>query len=541
MDRSLWLLVELRSKAWVRRWVRNLRTLKGILFAIVGGLCFLPMFAWAFLMPRLQIEHQTEQIQRFGPIGLFGYCILNILLSSGERAVYYIPAEVDFLFCGPYRPRQLLLYRVAANLAPALFSTAFMTLVFRLHAALTVSAFVGLFLALEMMFLLSMAVSLFASLVGALAFNRQRKLLLVVLAAVVVSALIPVGREAFALGPTELLRRIENAPLMQAIVTPFRPFVMAFTADRIWPDLVREAALASVVDLALLGLVLGLNLQFLEVSAVASARRYERLQRARRGAMVSDAGTSRVRILVLPWWGGIGPNLWRQLTTAARSTSRVVAVWFLFVVPLLMQFLFSEHGSKAEENPAVLPLILLGSLAIFAPTMVGYDFRPDLERMEDLKTLPIPPLSLAIGQLVTPVLVITVGEWLGLAIIAAHVDLPRMLALAIVVVAPALNFLLVGIENLYCLWFPTRFVPGSAADFQTMGRQFLLMMARILSAGVVGGIAVGLGVLVYTLTGENWPLAILAAWLTLATAGLALVPAIAKAFLAFDVASDHVE
>ena len=47
---------------------------------------------------------QVEAIRRYGPLGLCVYCFLQVLLSAGDRAIYYSPAEVNFLFCGPFGP-----------------------------------------------------------------------------------------------------------------------------------------------------------------------------------------------------------------------------------------------------------------------------------------------------------------------------------------------------------------------------------------------------------------------------------------------------
>lgn len=539
MDRSLWLLLALRAKGWARRWTRNLATLKGTLLALVGLLVFLPLLVSALVVPRIQIAEQIALTRSYGPLGLLGYCLLNILLSTGERAIYYSPAEVNYLFCGPFRPRQLLLYKVVANLASALFAAAFATLFLQHHAASALAAFVGMFLAFELLFLFSVAVSLFAGLVGAIAFDRQRKLLLLVVLAVLVFALLPLGR-GFAAGAPDVLSRLEGSLLVRIVVAPFRPFVMTFTAQRLWPDLVVQAATSAAIDLVLLGLVLGLNFEFLELSANASARRYALLQRARRGVAPPDARSARVRLPMVPWLGGAGPNVWRQLTTAARSVSRIVAVFILFTCPLLM-FLFLPAPEQVGPAIAYPALSMLASLTVFAPTMVGYDFRPDLGRMEELKTLPIRPSSLVIGQLTTPVLIISAGQWFGLALLATQITLPGPLVWGAVFLAPPLNFLLVAIENLFFLWFPSRFVPGTSADFQMIGRQLLLMTGRLACALFAAGLAAGLGALAFFVANESWPAAIAAGWLGLAATGLGIVPLVAQAFRQFDVARDRME
>lgn len=538
MDRSLWLLMGLRAKGWVRRWARNLGSLKGTLLALVGALFFLPAIVTAFLIPRIQAAEQSALIRQHGPLGLLAYCLLNVLLSSGERALYYSPAEVNLLFSAPYRPRQLVAYRVAAGLAAAFIGAGFATLVLQHHAASPWAAFVGLFLALELCFLFSVGVSLFAGTVGVLAFNRQRKILLVAVLTTTAGLLALRGHG----GVAHVLENVERSPVGTVLLMPFRPFVLAFTAERLWPDLAVGAGLSLLVDLVLLAVVIGLNFEFLEVSARVSARRYALLQRARRGAAWSESGSVRVGIPWCPWLGGVGPNLWRQLTTAARSASRSVMVLIVLGTGPLLAFLaFGSAGAQTLEGLSV-PVVVLCSLTVFAPTMVGYDFRPDLDRLEQLKTLPIPPVSLVIGQLATPVLVVTLGQWLGLALIASQVGLPaRALAPAALFLAPTLNVVVVGVENLFFLWFPARFIAGASADFQLLGRQFLLMVGRLACALFAAGLAAGLGALAFFIAGESWAPAIAAAWVGLAASGLGVVLLVAQAFRAFDVARDRLE
>ncbi len=217
-----------------------------------------------------------------------------MVFSTGDRAVYYSPAEVTFLFCGPYRPRQLLIYKVVGGFAASVVTGLLMAFAFAHHAAMFVSAFAGLTLTLLLIYLFSLAVGLTISLVGASAYSLGRRLVWAALVTVIAAALWPIGRRALALPVWEVVSRSLKSPAVAAVLLPFRPFVNAFTAERVWPDLAVWSALALAVDLALLGLVLTLNAQFLEASAAASRRVHDRLRRARRGDRPGRQGGSRV-------------------------------------------------------------------------------------------------------------------------------------------------------------------------------------------------------------------------------------------------------
>src|SRR5205823_6433090 len=120
---------------------------------------------------------------------------------------------------------------------------------------------------LMFMQLLAMAVALVTATAGEVASNWRRRLALAAVLALAGAAAWQVGREALALPPRELLARLEGAPALQWALAPFRWFVLAFTAERLWPDLARWGSLALAVDLALLAFILALDAQYLESAA----------------------------------------------------------------------------------------------------------------------------------------------------------------------------------------------------------------------------------------------------------------------------------
>lgn len=535
MDRSLWLLLRLRGVAWGRRWSRDLRSLKGLLLAIIGSLVFLPMALSALFAPRIQMAAQSESMRRYGPLGLCVYCLLQIVLSSGDRAIYYSPAEINFLFCGPFRPRQLLLYKVVGGLGAGLVMTPFLMLAFSHHARWAMAALVGLFLTIEFIYLFTLALGLTISMVGALAFNRVRKALLIGVCAGLAALIVPLGRSTAGEGLDGAAERLLATPAVRLALAPFQPLVMAFTASNA-AELAWWSALAAAIDAALLGLVLVLNERFLEASAASSAKVYARIRRARRGEVWhSGRAKARFSLPMFPWWGGVGPNLWRQLTTATRSTSKLVGVVAMFGFPLVMILADGRHAA-GDPNRMVPAISTIVGVALFAPALVGFDFRPDLGRMEDLKTLPITPGRMALGQVATPVLVLTAIEWLALAVISAFAPGDPTLIVSVGALALPLNLVMVAIENLYFLWYPFRMTGFNAFDFQAMGRQMLLMMAKLLTVGVAAVLAGGAGAIVYYLLADSLAAAVATAWVVVALIGLAIVPLLGQAFVHFDVA-----
>ncbi len=550
MHRALWLLLWLRFKAWLRRLKRNAGTAKGAVLALLGVLVLLPCliswFVWLFLEPgQTATAEHLEEVRRFGPLGLLAYCVLTIAFSSGERAISFTPAEVEFLFCGPFSRRQLLGYKIAAGLLTSLMTALFLTVFLHRHAALSLAAYVSLVLGLLFLQLFAMSVALVISTVGARAYNLWRKIVLVVLVALVLVAFLQIGKDLLRLEPAELLRRVEQSPLLQVLFKPLRWFVEAFTAEHLWPDFAQGVLRCLAVDGVLLALVFALDAHYLETSAAVSERIYAQLQRIRGGGAatmaVPPSGKPSFNLPSFPWWGGVGPIAWRQLTTVLRSFSRIIAVLIIFAVmltPALISFRASTDQAALVPALGTMIGITVGVMTLFLTPLVTFDFRGDIDRLDVLKTLPIAAHWLAVGQLVAPVLLLSILQWTALAVFALMAGGTESLFWSVAALIVPLNFLLIGLENLLFLLFPARIAPATPGDFQALGRQMLLYLAKLLGAGLALSMATLVALPVYFLTGQRLPPAVIAAWLVLAGCGVGLIPLIAFAFRQVDVARD---
>jgi hypothetical protein len=562
MDRALWLLLGLRFRAWVRRLARNAATPRGTLF-LLAGLAFFALILGPNILTGLRRHDDppVEKARRYGPLVLFGYCVLTVLFSSGEQSVSFSPGEVQFLFPGPFSRRQLLAYKVTGNSLLCLLYALLLTAFFLPYAAepphdspdlgpilwAGLHAYLGLVLTLWFIQLFGLALSLALHTVGAQASTRPRRLLLAAAAGLALWALLYAGRGALGGGgPASLLVRLEEAPAVRAALAPLRWFVETFTAERLWPDFALGAARCLALNAALLLLVFLLDAQYLETAAAASERAYARLQRLRSSGAVaaaSSTGTARVSLPSLPWWGGAGPLAWRQLTTALRSRRPLLI--FLGVFTLVVVGPRLAASDAVEDRPFVgwlLATTLLGmTLAVLTP-LLTFDFRGDLDRMDVLKALPVAPAWLALGQLFAPVLLLSLVQVAVVALAQLLWGGVGALLIGVALYALPFNFLSLGVENLLFLWFPVRLQPAAPGDFQMMGRQTLMMAIKFAALGLALGPAVGVGVAIYGIAyafgvDATGP-AVAAAWLILAGFALGTLPLLARAFRAFDVARD---
>jgi len=542
VDESLRLLMRLRLGATLRRWKKTMSRPKGIILGLVTAMLFVPWFFSIGISLYLGFRAPMEPIRRFAPAALFAFTVLSLAFSAGEQALYFAPAEVSFLFAGPYRKRQLLVYKLVVTLWIGLFSAVFFALASTTMAPNMGSAFVGSFLILLFFQASQMVVGLGASTLGALAWSRGRRVFLVGVVAVVGLALASAGRGLFEIGDEglEALGRVERSPITTVVLAPFRWFILTFTAESFF-DLIRWGTLAAAVDAGLIALIFALDASYLEAAASASAKRFAKMQRMMGGGGgikggARATGRFRFRPPAPPWWGGVGPNLWRQMTTALGSPGRLVGlVAMLSALPIFLAVV-GRNGEAAR------PLTYLGQwlviwISIAMSGLLPFDFRGDVDVMEELKALPIGASRLALGQILTPALLATVAQTFAIGLTMAVIGGGGAASWVVLAFLAPINLMFYAIENLLFLWYPSRLVAGQF-DVIAVGRQILFLMAKVL--GLVAGIGAAalVGLPVYFLAGHSLVAASVLAWFALAATALAMVPLVGQAFLRFDVSRD---
>lgn len=555
MSRALVLLIALHMRGLGRYLTRSLRTVRGALTALLGGFFFVMWVTLLLLTPERSIGIAPDTLRRNGPAFLLLYCLMNVFMSSSERAIYFSPAEVNFLFSGPFSRRELLAYKILLSLLVSLPSSLIIAILVRVHATWFVAVYIALLMGVLFQQLFGMCVSLIATTIGARAYTRSRRILLWCVIAVGAIALLQAAGSPSGWRSRYLLESVTSTSTWQVVSTPLRWFFDAFLSERLWPDLVVNVGLAMSVNLVLLGVVFALDANYLEAAATSSARIYAQIQRFRRGGMATAgrSGKPRFGLPDLPYWGGVGPILWRQLTTAVRGMGRLLVVFGLIAVfvvaPLLAR---SEEADSAAPGGLIVGLVIW--LTVFLTQMVPFDFRGDVDHIAILKTLPLPAWRLAVGQLLAPVLLVTGAQWATL--FAARLLRPEdsNVLLALAAFAPPFNFLLFGLENALFLRFPVRVAATTPGDFQAVGRNLLFMLAKLAVLMLVGGTALvaalltGLVTQLLLNTSGRFEAADIATfaylaggfagWLVVAGCGMALLPLIALAFRAFDVGRD---
>ena len=549
MNSALWLLMKLRLKGWGRRIVRTVRTDKG---AIVTGLFAVMLLFWlgSMLVSLVaarnapQVAAPPEYVERFAPLFLLFYCLSMIATSGSHTPFVFSPAEVQYLFTGPFTRRQLLTYKILTQFLLTLPFTVFMAIGVRSLSGTFFSGFVATVLTFVFMQLFGLCVSLVSCSVGELIFSRFRKAVLWgTLIALIAAAVYAFRAGGFTGNGVDLMKQLEQTDVVQYLLAPLRWFVKVLTA-RAWDaEFFRYCGQALAVDLGLLGLIFTLDAKYMEQAASNSEKRYARLQKMRSGGLAglsaSRAGKPRVFLPPLPRWGGVGTIAWRQMIAALRSERLLGILLFATAMGAIGPIIAAVTTNK-EDNQGL--AYSLAGMAFFMSTMLGqaiaFDFRADVDRIEVLKSLPISAWKIAVGQLVTPVLYSSLYQIFLIAVLQFTLGhLETVLAFTIVLVWP-INLLLTGVDNWLFLLFPARMGPATPGDFSQAGRHMLLMLGKLAALALGLGFPAVFAVAAYYLTGENWAATIIAAFVPAIIMCALPIPLVALAFKNFDVARD---
>jgi len=469
------------------------------------------------------------------PFAILSFCLSNLFTSFGDSAVPFTAAEVDFLFPGPFSRRSLLGYKILKTALGTTFTTLIFSVLLLRYSTSWIACAVGVWLTIQFMQLFAMAVIMVGQTIGERAYTGARRTVLIAAALLVLAAFGPTLFTHLHSNPLDFMMQVHATIAGRVLLAPFDIFAHAITAAA--SDLLKWAVPALLMNLLMLAVVIGLDANYLETAATVSQRRYERRQRARSGgvARMTDASGARFRVMQLPRWGGAGPIAWRQLIGAVRS-SRALFILLLIIAMTAGTFILQHRdrsGSSLEK--------LLGAVAwmnIVFISMLKFDFRDELDRLDQLRSLPIRPIAVAAAEIFTPVLVLTTMQATLLIAVALCFKDGWKVALIAGAFAVPFNVLQVGIENLLFLMFPLRSAGLIAGDMQLFGRQmvifpckFLLLLSALTTAAAVGTIG-------YILGNKSWPTFAAVAWVALSLVASATIPVLARAYARFDPSID---
>jgi ABC-2 type transport system permease protein len=539
-------LLHRTALGWLRLLRRRASTLKGALTLLV-----IAAFLALMLAPQLMLLVAGGPRVPADPAWVLSYVpvllmTLAVVTAASGHALYFRPAEVDFLFPAPISRRELLLYQLASRVGVQLLSGLFMGVLVVRHAPLPAAGLLAVLLGSVLLHVLAQLLALLREAGVQRLGRRGARLQLPILGLLGVGALalaaswLPRGTD-----PVTALQLLAGSPLAQALALPVRPVAGLFVAADATAAARMTAAVLAVLS-AGVGAILLLDVAISERALAVSRRINERLQRMRQGGAVSARGPIRngLRVPELHFLGAAAPLAVRQLRELSRNPrgALIMLVGTLVWLGAVVGIPIYDSLRAGDPIPPAAAWAALGA-ALVAPfvlaSQLAHDFRRDLDRMPMLKSLPLEPGAIAVGQIFTGAAVCTFVQALCAGLVVAMTGVLSWIGYAaLVAVLPALAWTVVSVENTLFLLLPYRVAPGTSDGAQFMGRAIVTFFLKFLAIGLLLALAAGIAFAVWLASGRNWITAAVAGFAALAAGCIPLTWLTGRAFAGFDVSTD---
>ncbi len=375
-------------------------------------------------------------------IGVAALALFLVALISWfvprQAALAFSEAEIAFLFPAPVSRRMLIHYRILSSQFRLVLTAIIFTLIFR--RGITLTHAVGWWVILATLNLHFTA----SSFVTTRLLNRTltppaRRNVILVVAGVVVLALVAWGwvtidpptasdlRSGGALG-NYVAVQLDRGPLPWLLAIPRLTLAPYFAADA------HAFLLALGPALVVLGIhyfwVLHSEVSFEEASISRAEKRAARVRAVQQGDWRNQGQTLKPQRPPFNLASTGRPEvafLWKNLLSTSalfRPVSLLVTAVVVFAVGSWLgrrPDLESARSIAAGFGTAFFTILLL-----FGPQMARQDLRTDLKNADILKTYPLRGWQIVLGQLLTPIFVLSAVTWVAL--------------LAVALVAPGMGF-----------------------------------------------------------------------------------------------------
>ena len=539
MNPALSQLFWLKMRGGFRHRLRQLASVRGVCFLVL--MCAI---LWMLVRagsasgsalsggsPRLGPEEMRQYIDIFMPLGLLGATLFTVLVSSGP-AIYFSSNEINFLFTGPFSRRDLVIFKIATYFAGAIMSAAIITLLIPPRASTGLAAFAGTLLTLLFIQLGSAAVRIGILSIEGDWFASVRRAGLAALGGAGVALLLylSVSEDVNLVAAMSVVRHSWPGTV---VLAPFAVFARIFMAEAVFPGLVLWIAVAVAINMTLLMLVLALDERTSDRALAENRRLNERWARIKEGGSFLASGETTSRSMRrAPVAGGLGPIVWRQAINAVRNSGRVVLVFL--AIGLLTGPIIKVAGLQVSSSSALGGIYFL--VAFMMPRSLACDFRGEISRMEQYKSLPLAPWQICVAQLVVPVVLASLILLGMIASLIVYADFTTVVILGVLAffVVPV-SVLLYGLENLVFLLFPTKLVPVGRVDFDFLGRTLVDFMGKSIVIITVLGTARAVGMRVQDASDGSFLALAGTSWIIVAVCGLATIPLMTLAFRRFRI------
>ncbi|MEM7241293.1 MAG: putative ABC exporter domain-containing protein [Pseudomonadota bacterium] len=540
MDSALFRLLFMRLRGGLRQRLIQLTSLRGLFFFL--AFCGI---IWLLVVTNstssefgissdaaLDRQDYSAEIRTFMPLGMLAMSLLTVVLTTGPT-FHFSPSEINFLFTGPFKRRDLIIYKFSAYVAGVILSTALIIPFAMTQTGSAFSAFIASLLTLVFVQLNSAVISMAVQALDGSRFDKVRRpaVALLFLAALATAFYVwtATDRSLFA-----FLSDVRHSWIGTIILLPYIVFAELFVAPSLFPDLGVWALFAVLINAALLGLAILLDARTTDRALKENARLSERWERVKQGGSFWASDRTEVRSFRrAPIFGGIGPIAWRQALNAARNSLKIIVIFVgiaACVGPLAVAF-----GLPVTDSRILTFMYIF--FGFILPRTLVCDFRGDLSRMENYKTLPITPWRICTGQLVVQVLLAyLIALTIILSVLIFDDGFTISIALVFAAFALPLTVLIYAVENTIHLLFPTKLLPMGQADFEFLGRSLVEFIAKTIIVLVAAIASASVGLITFRMSGTSFVVPGLASWIALALIGVLMLVVMQFAFRRFAVA-----
>jgi len=410
-----------------------------------------------------------------------------------QRGLVFEPADIDFLFTGPFTQRHLILYRLLPNYLFAIGQgIAFLALLMpHLSRPLLMTACFILFQIA--CFHVGMAMSLLAGSIAKQLHDRIHWMLVGVYFIVTAIYL----RVAWDI---RLVPAVTASPLAQLLFYPaitwpdvqsapvFREWALGLMASYSTGPVQLTRSLLyltgfSISAAASLWLLLKLKAHVFETSLATTTRVAEKRSRLQRGLRVSVLARLPQRSARLPklaLFRGVGAIVWKNLVVARRSKRELVLAFvftLVFTTPLTamlwMQHDYLSKGIETSRQDAEAfqagIAMMLGFLAFLLQRTFPFDFRCDGHHLVGFRTLPVSPIALALAEIAVPTGLCLVFQGFGIVALVLYSGFHWATLLLVLLAFPAIALAVNAVWNLHYLLAATQRAGGRGQSTSAAG------------------------------------------------------------------------
>ena len=238
------------------------------------------------------------------------------------------------------------------------------------------------------------------------------------------------GDDFSAAGLTQLGDALNHAPLLHWLTLPFRIVLGPYLSQT-----PKAFLIALVPALAFLGLhylwVVSIDADFHEGS-MALAEKRAAAKAAAQGTATALPSTPKTAYRGPFPLGPSGPPevafLWKNLISLRSALFGRRGLMMLLILAMgtssAIGPMLASHPGAGIKGTLVLVFcgIVAGYTVILGPQLARQDLRNDLPNMDILKTYPVEPWRLALGELLTPAAILTTILWITILVAVAAVD-----------------------------------------------------------------------------------------------------------------------